>query len=103
MKSAVFFLPDSLSAFIFFFRLRNQNAFSCKRENAGGITGSASTIEKTAESILETRKFLNELLAKHTHRDIAEVNNATAFDNFMNAAETIAFGLRDKISPAVFL
>jgi ATP-dependent Clp protease protease subunit len=65
---------------------------------AGGVNGSASTIEKTAESILETKKILNTLLAKHTGKTEKEINKATAFDNFMNAEEAIKFGLCDKIT-----
>jgi ATP-dependent Clp protease protease subunit len=65
---------------------------------SGGVNGSASTIEKTAESILETKKILNSLLAKHSGKTVKEINAATAFDNFMNAEEAIKFGLCDKVS-----
>jgi ATP-dependent Clp protease protease subunit len=65
---------------------------------AGGVNGSASSIEKTAESILETKRVINELLARHSHKTVAEINEATAFDNYMNADEAIAFGLCDQIA-----
>ncbi len=64
---------------------------------SGGMGGSATTIKKTAESILETKKITNDILAKHTGKTLEEVDEATAFDNFMNAEEAVEFGLVDEI------
>jgi ATP-dependent Clp protease protease subunit len=64
---------------------------------ASKIGGSASSIEETAKSILETKELLNELLAKHTNKPKEEIDEATRFDNFMNAEESVAFGLCDEI------
>lgn len=64
---------------------------------AGGMGGSASTIERTAESILETKRVINEILAHHTGKSIEEINEATCYDNIMNAQEAIDFGLCDEI------
>ncbi len=64
---------------------------------SGGMGGSATTIKKTAESILETKAITNGILAKHTGKTIEEIDEATSFDNFMNADEAIAFGLCDEI------
>ncbi|MCR5426257.1 MAG: ATP-dependent Clp protease proteolytic subunit [Lachnospiraceae bacterium] len=64
---------------------------------SGGMGGSATSIKKTAESILETKAITNGILAKHTGKTIEEIDDATAFDNFMNAEEAIAFGLCDEI------
>ncbi len=64
---------------------------------SGGMSGSATTIKKTAESILETKAITNGILAKHTGKSIEEIDEATDFDNFMNAEEAIAFGLCDEI------
>ncbi|MCR5596985.1 MAG: ATP-dependent Clp protease proteolytic subunit [Lachnospiraceae bacterium] len=63
----------------------------------GGVGGSASSIKKTAESILETRSVTNGILAKHTGKTIEEIDEATSFDNYMNAEEAIIFGLCDEI------
>ena len=63
----------------------------------GGVGGSASSIKKTAESILETRSVTNGILAKHTGKTIEEIDEATSFDNYMNAEEAIRFGLCDEI------
>lgn len=62
-----------------------------------GGGGSASSIKKTAESIIETKDILNGILSKHTGKSIEEIDEATSFDNFMNAEEAIEFGLCDEI------
>ncbi len=64
---------------------------------AGGMGGSASTIEKTAKSILSTRDTLNGIIAKHTGKTLKEVNKATETDNWMTAEEAIKFGICDEI------
>ena len=63
----------------------------------GGVGGSATSIKKTSDSILETKTKLAEILAKHTGRTVEEINEATSFDNFMTAEEAIKFGLCDEI------
>ena len=69
---------------------------------AGGVGGSASSIKNISDSILETRKILNGILAKHTGKSLKEINKATAFDNYMNAEESVAFGLCDAVADEVF-
>lgn len=64
---------------------------------AEGFGGSATTIEKQAQGILEIKALINGILAKHTGRSIEEVNHATAYDNFMNAQTAIEFGICDEI------
>ena len=63
----------------------------------GNTGGSATSIKKTAENILETKELINGIIAKHTGKTLEEVDEATAFDNFMNAKEAIEFGLCDEI------
>lgn len=65
---------------------------------AGGLGGSATTIDRTARSILETKKTINSLLAKYTGKSLKEINKATSYDNYMTADEACAFGLCDSIS-----
>lgn len=67
----------------------------------GGMGGSATSVKKTAENILEVKALINELLSKHTGRSPEEIDEATAFDNFMNAEEAIAFGIVDEIKTAI--
>ena len=64
---------------------------------AGGIGGSATTIQRTAESILETKRVSVELLASDTGKSVEDVEKAISFDNFMNAQEAVAFGICDGI------
>ena len=67
-----------------------------------GLGGSATSIRHLSDSIMETRNMLNQLLVKHTGRTIREINKATSFDNFMNADESIEFGLCDDIVTDLF-
>lgn len=64
---------------------------------ANGVGGSATSIKNISESILETKSICNEILAKHTGKSIEEIDKATSFDNFMNAKESVEFGICDKI------
>lgn len=65
---------------------------------AGGMGGSATSIQRTAESIIETKRVLNGLLAEFTGRTVEEIDKNTAYDNFFNAEEAIEFGLCDRIA-----
>ena len=64
---------------------------------AGGMGGSATSIKKTADSILETKAVTNGILARHTGKTMEEIDEATSFDNFMNAEEAVKFGICDAI------
>ncbi len=64
---------------------------------SGGVGGSATSIKRIADSIIETRGMVNELIAKHTGKSIEEIDEATSFDNYMNASEAVEFGLCDKV------
>lgn len=67
----------------------------------GGVGGSASSIKKTSESILETKSIIVEILAKHTGKSRKEIDKAISFDNYMNAEEAVKFGICDEIRMAV--
>lgn len=64
---------------------------------SGGVGGSATSIKKTSESILKTKSIINEILSKHTGKSTDEIDEATAFDNYMNAQEAVEFGICDEI------
>lgn len=70
---------------------------------SNGVGGSATSIKNIAESILETREIVNGILAEHTGKSIEEINEATNFDNYMNAEEAIKFGICDEIATNVRL
>lgn len=64
---------------------------------AGGVGGSATSIHNISESILDTKKIVNGILAKHTGKTIKAVDKATSFDNYMDAKKSVEFGICDKI------
>lgn len=67
----------------------------------GGVGGSATSISKISESIMEVRNLVNSILASHTGKSIEEINAATSYDNIMNAEEAVKFGIVDKIVASV--
>ncbi|MGN1415786.1 MAG: ClpP family protease [Oscillospiraceae bacterium] len=67
----------------------------------GGVSGSATSISRISESILETRDLVNGILAKHTGKNLGEINKATSFDNLMNAEEAVRFGICDRIADPI--
>lgn len=68
----------------------------------GGVGGSASSIKSTSDAIMETKKLINNLLAKHTGKTLKEINRATRYDNYMTAEEAVAFGICDEVVEAIF-
>ena len=63
----------------------------------GGFKGQASDIEIHAKEIVNTKKQLNEILAKHTGKDYKTVVKDTDRDNFMSAEDAKAYGLVDEV------
>jgi ATP-dependent Clp protease protease subunit len=64
---------------------------------SGGAQGQASDIEIQANEILKMRQQLNEIMAFHTGKTLAEVARDTERDNFMNAEQAVSYGLIDKV------
>ena len=63
----------------------------------GGAEGKASDIEITAKEILRLKEVLNEILAKHSGKALADVVHDTDRDHFMSAEEAKAWGLIDEV------
>lgn len=63
----------------------------------GGTQGTASDISIQAREILKMKDQLNQLLAKHTHQDVAKIEKDTDRDCFMSADEARAYGLVDEV------
>ena len=63
----------------------------------GGFQGQATDIEIHAREILAIRARLNEMLAKHTGQPLERIERDTDRDNFMAAADAVAYGLVDKV------
>ena len=66
------------------------------------IGGSATSIRHLSESIMDTKRLVNDILARHVGKTPEEIDKATAFDNYMNAEESIAFGICDDITTNIF-
>ena len=64
---------------------------------SGGFQGQSTDIEIHAKEILYLRGRLNEILAHHTGRTADEIDRDTERDNFMSAAQSVAYGLIDKV------
>jgi len=63
----------------------------------GGYQGQASDIEIHAKEILHTKQRLNEILAKHTGRDVETVRHDTERDKFLSALEAKEYGIVDDV------
>lgn len=63
----------------------------------GGYQGQASDVAIHAKEMLLIRERLNNILATHTGRSVAEVALDTERDNFMNAVEAVNYGLVDAV------
>jgi ATP-dependent Clp protease protease subunit len=63
----------------------------------GGFQGQATDIDIHAREILRMRADLNQILAKHTGKDLKKIGQDTERDNFMGAVEAKNYGLIDKV------
>jgi ATP-dependent Clp protease protease subunit len=64
---------------------------------SGGIEGQATDIEIHAREIIETRRRLDEIIAKHTGQDLEKVSKDTDRDYFMSAEEAVVYKLIDRV------
>ncbi len=65
---------------------------------ASRIGGNASSIRSISESLMETRRKMNQLLAAHTGRTEQEIEEAAGYDHYFNAQESVEFGLADEVA-----
>ena len=63
----------------------------------GGATGQTSDITIAAREILRWRRTINETLAKHSGKDIAQIEKDSDRDYYMTAEEAKAYGLVDHV------
>jgi len=63
----------------------------------GGFQGQATDVEIHAKEILKTRDTLNRVLATHSGQKLKAIERDTERDNFMSAAEAVAYGLVDQV------
>ena len=63
----------------------------------GGVSGQVSDIEIQADEIMRTRQTLNEILVKHTGKELDTIAKDTDRDFFLSAEEAMAYGLVDSV------
>lgn len=63
----------------------------------GGFKGQASDIEIHAKEIINTKKQLNEILAKHTRQPFDRIVKDTDRDYFMSPEQAKEYGLVDEV------
>jgi ATP-dependent Clp protease protease subunit len=63
----------------------------------GGVTGQATDIQIQAEEILKAKRLLNLLLAKHTGRDVEQIEQETERDRYLTPQEAVEYGIVDEI------
>ncbi|KAJ3086119.1 hypothetical protein HK102_013497 [Quaeritorhiza haematococci] len=73
------------------------NARVMVHQPSGGAMGQAADIEIHAKEILEIRRRLNKLYAKHTKQTEEVIAKSMDRDNFMSAEQALEFGIVDKI------
>lgn len=64
----------------------------------GGVSGQVSDIEIQADEILRNRQVLNEILAKHTGKDVEKIAEDSDRDFFLSAEQAKEYGLVDNIT-----
>src|ERR1051325_11513909 len=64
-------------------------------QSGGG--GTASDIEIQAKEILYLRSKMNELMGKHTGRQVEQIERDTDRDRFMSAQEALDYGMIDHV------
>jgi ATP-dependent Clp protease protease subunit len=66
----------------------------------GGMQGTAADIEIQSKEILRLRSMLNNILVRHTGKDLKKIERDTSRDYFMSAEEACKYGLVDEVIPA---
>lgn len=61
------------------------------------IGGSSTSVKSISDSLLETKKKMDRLLSECTGRSEEEIEEATSYDHYFTAEESIDFGLADGI------
>ncbi len=63
----------------------------------GGFEGQATDIDIHAREILQVRRQLDGILAKHTAQSLKQIREDTERDHFMDPGDAVEYGLIDDI------
>jgi ATP-dependent Clp protease protease subunit len=64
---------------------------------SAGYQGQVTDISIHAEEVLELKRRLNEIMAKHTGQDFATIERDLERDNFMSAERALEYGIIDTV------
>ena len=78
-------------------RMALPNAKVLIHQVSGGFSGQAADIEIHAREIIDIRRKLDEIIAKHTGQPLEKVSHDTDRDYFMSAEEAVAYHLIDRV------
>jgi ATP-dependent Clp protease, protease subunit len=78
-------------------RMALPNAKILIHQVSSSFQGQATDIEIHAREIIDVRKRLDEIIAKHTGKDIEQVGNDTERDYFMSSEEAKEYGIIDRV------
>ncbi len=78
-------------------RLILPNARTMIHQPSGDAQGQASDIEIQAKEILFLRERLNRMLSEHTGQPMDVIERDTERDRFMNAEQSVEYGLVDQV------
>ncbi len=78
-------------------RMALPNARILIHQLSGGFSGQATDIEIHAREALDTRRRLDEILAKHTGQPFERITNDTDRDFFMTSDEAREYGIIDQV------
>lgn len=73
------------------------NARTMIHQPSGGAQGQATDIDIQAKEILIIRERLNKLMADHTGQTLETIERDTERDRFMDAEQSVAYGLIDEV------
>jgi ATP-dependent Clp protease protease subunit len=78
-------------------RMTTPNSKILIHQVTGGFQGQATDIEIHAREIIDVRKRLDEIIAKHTNQPLDKVAKDTERDYFMSAEEAQEYNLVDRV------
>jgi ATP-dependent Clp protease protease subunit len=78
-------------------RMATPNSKILIHQVSGGFQGQATDIEIHAREIIDIRRRLDEIIAKHTGQDIERVKGDTERDYFMSAEEAVEYNIVDRV------
>ena len=73
------------------------NARIMIHQPSGGVSGQATDIDIHAKEILRTRRVMNDILAKHSGKDLEQIQKDTERDFYLTAEEAVDYGIIDEV------